>query len=168
MKKKYLKSTTSLRSFGGHSYFRHGYDGVKAPSLITGFTLIEITVSTILIALMLIGLVNLFVGGKRYILHSRSRMAGGELGRVFLEPLQMQVRQDTWNQTTNGLSTGTRNCQADADPPLPNCPPEGERTLYGMRYDAEYNISDDSTGGPLQNTDLRRVVLTISWTEPQP
>jgi len=66
-------------------------------------TLLEILISVIILALVVTGLANVFVAGKRYIQHSRMRMTGGELGKYFLDPLQMQVRQDTW--ATNPLGT---------------------------------------------------------------
>ena len=62
-----------------------------------GFTLLEVVVSAILFALALAGLVNLFLSSGFFTTYNRSRISGGELGRVFLEPLQMSVRQDTWN-----------------------------------------------------------------------
>jgi len=112
-----------------------------------GFTLMEIIVSTILVALVLVGLTNLFVLGKTYILHAQYRVTGGELGRFFLEPLQMDVRQDQWG--TNCLSSST------VPPP---CPPA--QTIGNIPYTPAYTI-DNVTG-----TTLRRVKVTISWSEP--
>jgi Tfp pilus assembly protein PilV len=40
-------------------------------------TLFEIIVSVVILALAVTGLANVFVAGKRYIQHSRSRMTGG-------------------------------------------------------------------------------------------
>jgi Tfp pilus assembly protein PilV len=116
---------------------------------LTGFTLMEVLVSAVLIAIVLVGLANLFVVGKRYILHNRSRMTGGELGRVFLDPLQMHVRQDTWGTANNCLSNKT------------NCPTP--QTLDNITYTPDYNDITDVAG-----TNLRRVRLIISWTEPAP
>ncbi len=113
-------------------------------------TLIEILVSTIILALVLAGMANLFVSGKRWLLHSRSRMAGAELGKLFVEPLQMDVRQDTWN-TTSCVGTGnTSNC------------PNTNQTLDNMQYNATYSITD------VNGTNLRRAQVTINWTEPSP
>lgn len=134
----------------------------------------EILVSTLIISLTLIGLANIFVAGKRYILHTRSRMAGGELGKYFLDPLQMSIRQnpstptaqDGWDQPENGLfltPTNGRYCDSNlTTPDQTNCPSPAERTLHGIPYDARYDIT------PVTDTDLRRVKLTINWDETTP
>lgn len=83
------------------------------------------------------GLVNVFVAGKRYIKHSRMRMAGGELGKKFLDPLQSYVRQDTWS--TNPL--GTNNI-------LP---------LTEDVYSATYSTST------LPSVNIKKVKVTINW-----
>ncbi len=127
-----------------------------------GFTLIEIIVSLVLIALTLTGLVNIFVAGKKLILHSHSRLAGGELGKVFLDPLQMQVRQDTWDLATNDLYPDTRYCDGvGGHTQQQNCPTQAERTLGSIEYKATYVISDLSPN-------MRKVVTTINWNEPAP
>lgn len=127
-----------------------------------GFSLLEIIVSLVLIILVLTGMAHLFVAGKRLILHGHSRLAGGELGKVFLDPLQMQVRQDTWDAATNDLSTGTRYCDGvGGHTQQQNCPTQAERTLGNIEYKATYVISDLSPN-------MRKVVTTLSWSEPTP
>lgn len=126
-----------------------------------GLTLIEILISFIILALVIGGLANLFISGKNWILHSRSRMGGGELGKLFLDPLQMAVRQDTWTNPVNPLWPGVRFCDEDfGTPDQPNCPPVANRTLNNILYDAQYNITAFGAG-------LRRVVIRINWTEPR-
>jgi len=110
-----------------------------------GLTLLEILVASIILAIVTAGLANIFVVGKRYILRSRSRMAGGELGRVFLDPLQMDVRQDLWG--SNCLSSGI------------GCP--GTEVLSGITYAPTYDITPNS---PAAN--LNKVKLTIEWEDP--
>jgi len=128
-----------------------------------GFTLIETIISTVLIAVTLMSLGNIFVAGKRYIQHSRSRIAAGEFGLYFLDPLQMQVRQDTWNQATNDLSITVPNgryCDDTVNPQQPNvCPSAGDRSLQGITYAARYDITN------VTGTNLRKVQLKINWTE---
>jgi len=115
-----------------------------------GLSLIEILVAAIILALVMTGLANTFIVGKRYILHSRLRMTVAELGKYFLEPLQMQVRQDEW-------STVTANCLSQA-----NCPDETVGPAEGLDrdYTAKYIINNDS---PLDN--LNKVRVDITWTE---
>lgn len=115
-----------------------------------GLTLLEILISTLILALVMTGMVNLFISGKKWILHARSRMTGGELGKSFLDPLQMQVRQDQWGN--NCLSTGTQ----------ANCPDQAAGKAQGLDrdYTAHYTVTPNS---PVTN--LNKVKVAISWTE---
>ncbi|MFZ2603678.1 MAG: prepilin-type N-terminal cleavage/methylation domain-containing protein, partial [Candidatus Omnitrophota bacterium] len=51
-----------------------------------GFTLLEIVISSIILAITSVGLAGICISGKKYIAHARARMAGGELGELFLNP----------------------------------------------------------------------------------
>ena len=64
----------------------------------TGFTLMEILVSAMILVTIVYGLINIFLASKGRSMHSRSVITSAELGRYFLEPLQLQVRQDWWNE----------------------------------------------------------------------
>lgn len=109
----------------------------------------------------MLGLTNLFVSGKRLLAHSRARMTGGEIGRLFLDPLQMAVRQDTWTDVTNALYPGTRYC-GGAGAVQPGCPSQDERTLDRIVYNATYEIS--RLAAP--NDKITKVKLYVTWTEP--
>jgi hypothetical protein len=85
------------------------------------------------------GLANVFVAGKRYIKHSRLRMSGGEIGKKFLDPIQLLVRQDTW--ATNPL--GTDNITS---------PSEGGFT-------PSYETST------LSGINVKRVKVTVNWPD---
>jgi len=131
-----------------------------------GLSLLEILISLVVLALLMASLTNLFVTGKRYILHSRSRMAAGELGRLFLDPLQMAVRQDTWVNPNNPLATGIFYCDnepAHAAFQHPDCPALASVNLNGIAYTARYNITRDN---PTAN--LTKVQVDINWTESAP
>ena len=105
-------------------------------------TLLEILVAVVILALVVTGLVNVFVAGKRYIKHSRLRMAGGELGKKFLDPLQSYVRQDTWSTNLLGTdSAGRTGATQDG---------------YTPTYD---------TGALTNNPNIRKVKVTINWPE---
>lgn len=122
---------------------------------LTGLSLLEILVSTLILALVMTGMANIFVAGKRHILHSRSRMTGGELGKYFLDRLQMQVRQDQWGN--NCLSNSANCCTNPAD-----CQ---AGTVQGLDrdYTASYTVTPDS---PITN--LNKVRVNITWSEPPP
>lgn len=113
-------------------------------------TLIELLVSVLILALMAAGMGSLFFSGKKWVLHSRASMAGGELGKYFLDPLQMEVNQSTWDTSCVGANI---------------CPPASvnpTQTLDNINYNATYNSS------PVTGTTLRRVRVTINWTERAP
>lgn len=109
-----------------------------------GLTLIEIIVSLVIMSITMAGLVNIFISARRHILHARTRMTGGELGKYFLDPLQMEVRQDTWDN--NNLSVR---------PPYNGT----NQTIERINYRPIYNITN------VTNTTLRKVVVDIVWNE---
>jgi len=103
-------------------------------------TLLEIIISVMILSLVVTGLVNVFVAGKRFIQHSRFRMGAVEIGKQFVDPLQDYVRQDTWDTACFGNNSL-------------------ENATNGT-YKAAYLISNLSN-----NTTLKRVKTTIYWTE---
>jgi len=105
------------------------------------FTLFEIIVSLMILAICMIGLVNIFISGKTYIQRARSGMTGGEVGKFIIDPLQQEVRQDTWG--TGGLGLGTHNL--------------APHNIGGKEYRVSYTVEDFP--GRL----LRRVIATIVW-----
>lgn len=117
-----------------------------------GLTLLEILIAVLIFSITIVGFANLFISGKRYILHARDRMSGGELGKFFLDPLHMQVRQDLW-------SAGTQCITGD----LTSCPQT--QTINNTDYDSTYNISDllPDAQNPLGR--LRKVRVNLTWTE---
>jgi prepilin-type N-terminal cleavage/methylation domain-containing protein len=143
-----------------------------------GFTILEVLVAAIILALVVFGLANVFVAAKRLIAHSSSRMAGGEIGRLFVDPLQLYVRQDTWsdvanplgNPAVNALANGTYYCDTDSGGTAPaghlqllGCPSYPQRTIGGITYKAKYDINRMY---PIAY--LNRVKINITWTEPSP
>jgi prepilin-type N-terminal cleavage/methylation domain-containing protein len=117
-----------------------------------GLTLMEIIVSVVILALVVTGLINIFIAGRRHILHTRLRMTATELGRYFLDPLQMQVRQDTWNDLANCLGTG-------------NCPNQTAGPAEGLdrNFTANYTANVSYLG-----TNLTKIRANITWNETSP
>ena len=113
-----------------------------------GVSFIELLVAVIILALTITGLINLFDASKRWIEHSQSRMAVGEIAKLILDPLQRQVRQDQWTTAGHCLSTGG-GCAPTVIP------------LQGKNYNVVYTIDNEQ---PIAN--LNRINITISWNEP--
>ena len=125
-------------------------------------TLFEVIISTLIFALVMSGMASVFVAGKRHVVHSRERITSGEMGKLFLEPLQLHVRQNDWDTAANALrivgSNYTTYCDADGGHTQnPACP--SERSVNNIVYTAEYNVSYAS------GTDLRRVTAKVGWIE---
>ncbi|MCX5696565.1 MAG: prepilin-type N-terminal cleavage/methylation domain-containing protein, partial [Candidatus Omnitrophica bacterium] len=119
-----------------------------------GLTLVEIIASTVILGIVVAGLAGMFVMGKRYIIHSRSRLTSGELARYFLDPLQMNVTQGTWGD-------GATNCLSNPDGCRDSVPID--RTSYNSTYH-----NQDITISGVPDFHLRSVNLTINWTEVSP
>ena len=111
-------------------------------------SLVEVIVAALIISLIMLGMANIFLVARRYLLHAKLRMTGGELGHFFLDPLQKeQVRQDRWDTTC--LGTGT--CQDETAGS-----PEG----LDRSYTAHYTVTPNFSG-----TSLSKVKVEINWTE---
>lgn len=109
----------------------------------------EILVSLMVLSLVFLGLLNLFISGRKYIQHSQSRITAIELGKLFMDPLQMEVRQNDWDGSGNYLTVG-------------RIIPFDPQTKASVTYSA---TSDPVTA--VGTTTLRRVKTTITWNEKQ-
>ena len=115
----------------------------------SGFTLLEIIIATIILSVTILGLLGVFVSGNNWVLHFRERATSAELGRRFVDPLQMDVRQDTW-------ATGRLRSGVIINP---------TERVNNKDFIATYNIADAAGDPALAGTDLRRVTTTVNWTE---
>jgi len=116
-----------------------------------GLSLLEVLVATILFALVISGLANIFVAAKRLIFHAHARTISAELAKYQIERMHAQVRQDQWS--TNCLGSNT------------NCTPgNGFLTTWTDGSNTQYDFTWDSTFQPA-GVDVRRVNLTIQWYE---
>ncbi len=118
---------------------------------LSGLSLVEIIVAVVILSLVLSGFVNLFINSKGFIIHSRLRMTAGEFGRYFLDPLQLDVRQDTWNQSGNNLSVPS---------PLTNT----SVIVDNINYTSNYTVTNVTVG----SSQVRKVKLNITWNESSP
>lgn len=134
----------------------------------------EIIISSILLTFIVAGLMGILISTKRRILMSQSRIAGLELGRVFIDPLQEFVRGNDWDAGTNGLCWGGAACSGIFDAgeqatksycdseslhsgqQNPACPQGTDRTIDGIEYSAAYTVTQ-----PFPN--IRRVAAKVVW-----
>ena len=123
-----------------------------------GFTLIEVVVAALIFTLVMVGLFSLFAGGNKHIIHARERMTSAELGKLFIEPLQAYVRQDTWDQPDNDLNLSASLVDFTSE------------NVNNRSFSGKYTVFDGNPVGgaydsALLNTNLRRLTTTITWTE---
>lgn len=123
----------------------------------------EIIVATVLFSMVIVGMLSAFISGHKLVVHARERMVGSQLGKLFVDPLQAHVRQDTWDQAGNALNVATTYCDSDGGHTQnPICPSTAaQRKINNRDFTATYAIADVS------GTNLRRVTTTITWNEPQ-
>lgn len=100
--------------------------------------MLEVIVSAIILALVMLGLANVFGASKKFIKGARFRISAGELGKRFLDPFQSYVRQNTW---------GGQNCfnnNSDINPAdTSNCPNVlTTYTVGSVTYTPQYFISN--------------------------
>ena len=119
-----------------------------------GLSLVEILVATVIFSLIMLGMIGVFVAAKRQILHARERMVSAEISKFFIDPFQMDVRQDTWNSNDLNLSEAPR--------ALPT------QRINSLDFVGTYTVADGTSDSALTGTDLRRVTTTITWTEMTP
>jgi len=124
-----------------------------------GFSLLEIVVAATLLALIMAGLANVFVASKRWLMHSRLKMTAGEMGKYFLEPLQVSVNQGDWDVDTGDYGTGNAlYIHSWTDLPV---------SSGGKEYTPTYDIETvpppgvGSTAPP----QMRKVKVQVQWTE---
>jgi Tfp pilus assembly protein PilV len=111
-----------------------------------GLSMLEIIISMMILALVLVGLINVFVVSRGYMSHGRSRTSASQLATVFLDPLQNEVNQSSWDTPGNLLNVSTRiGTPVDID---------------GVIYTPTYEVTNESAGGF-----LRRVRVNITWNE---
>ena len=136
-----------------------------------GFTLVEIIVATIIIALVILGMMSVFLAGNKHVIHARERMTSAEIGKLFIDPLQLDVNWSIWTlgAAGNALAIGTTYCDGDVTHTQnKNCPPAGQRTINNRTFTSTYVTSAIPDGNADHNDNVRRVTTTINWTEPSP
>lgn len=130
----------------------------------------EIIVSMTILTVVMAGLLNFFISAKKQTHYSRSRVTAAELGRYFLDPLQMQVRQDQWG--SNCLSAGCSNAGCLG---LGGCP--SAQTINNIPFSPAYcfdcccpypvpsGCTETHACSYITGTTLKRVRVVISWSE---
>lgn len=120
----------------------------------TGFTLVEVLIASVILAMVMTGLAYVFLAVKVQSVHANSRIQAAELAKYYLTTLSNEVRQDQWG--SNCLQGGTCPDGSYAPGNL-----SVSRGYYNVNYSPYYDVRTGVSGAFLQ-----RVKLRINWTEP--
>jgi len=124
-----------------------------------GFTLLEIFIATAMLSLVTIGLANIFLTCKRLIVHGRERMAAAELAKYYLDPLYLKVSEGSWDAgLTDYVSGHPLRALANA---------VGTSVDLPIGLTASTTFTPVYTITPMVDPRMRKVVLSITWSEPQ-
>jgi prepilin-type N-terminal cleavage/methylation domain-containing protein len=111
-----------------------------------GFSLIEVLMASVIFSLLMLGMVSVFISGGKNIVHARERITSAELGKLFLDPLQVYVRYYDW-VSGNELSVDVTDHSG------------GSQVINNRTFSETHDVS------AVSGTDLRRVISTITWDE---
>ncbi|MFA5093437.1 MAG: prepilin-type N-terminal cleavage/methylation domain-containing protein [Candidatus Omnitrophota bacterium] len=114
-----------------------------------GLTLVEVLIAAVIFVVLAAGLTAVFFAANRQIIHSRERSTSAQLAKLFVDPLQNHVRQDTWNANRINVTD-----------PVDTWVALGSQSVNGNTYTAQYKVTNVPSDG-----NLRKVVTKISWTE---
>jgi prepilin-type N-terminal cleavage/methylation domain-containing protein len=113
-----------------------------------GMTLLEIIISMMILSLITVGIANVFLAAKKYVRFDRSRIVAAQLGRYYMDVLQLNVTAANWRTASNNLTA-----QAYLD--------FNDTINRNMNY--TINRTVDYPFDPAMK--IHRVKLTISWNE---
>jgi Tfp pilus assembly protein PilV len=119
---------------------------------------LEILVSAILLALVLVGLANIFVAAKSYVFHARARVTAAEQVKSCLEPLQAEVDQTKY--TPDPLDPNLWLWYPTTLAPWTD---SSTQTTYRPNY--QITPLDLDTDPDTRTSEVNRVNVTISWDE---
>ncbi len=110
------------------------------------FTLVEIIVGSLILTLIVASFLSVALSIQRLNRRSLYRLQAINVARQVLEGLYQEVRQDTWNTSSNGLRQG-QNISG------------GSFIVDDINYTAQYNVQY------IASNRLARVDLTVQWQE---
>lgn len=138
-----------------------------------GFTLVEIVVSVVIIALTAAGIFTSFIAAQNYVSRSKGKVSTSNAERQQIEALKAEARQEAWDSIANTYNT------ADCDPDQNglaltaslNCTNSsagwtGWKNVTGTFGQAPYNgkrryrVTELTPGGS------RQAEVQLNWTEP--
>jgi hypothetical protein len=118
-----------------------------------GLSLLEIIVALLILSLVMYGLTSLFIASKRFMYHSSSSVLSMEAGKYFFEDGGLAVTADNYSSGQNCLYNDAA------------CSGSDNVTYNGIRYNITYH-TQNVTNSTNANTTLRKVIINVTWNEP--
>ncbi len=124
---------------------------ISTPSMkrIKGFTLVEVMVSVVILALLASGLFSVFVSTRHLVARSKRRLVAMEIARQEIELNKRHIRADRWDNSSFPLFPANG----------------GWRPCASASY-ADYTIACRVDPPDDPNATYRKVTVRVSWDEP--
>ena len=138
-----------------------------------GFSLVEIIVASLLLALLATGIFSIAISSSRIIKRSSGRITAIEVAQTVLEDLRAYLGEGNWSNLTSPIYR--RGWEWHDFDDLDNTFVEGISQKFGSSTFAlspqngtwGYKIEDkDSPSSPIIG-DYRKVQVQVNWTEPE-
>lgn len=128
-----------------------------------GFTLIEIMIAAMIMAVTIGGLFSVFIAGNRFVLRSSRRLAAVNFAQEQIENRREFVRFDTWPNANDGNNLGVTGGGVWTAWSGPSTfQPTSFR--YSVEQAPRFNTPVPFA---IQLQGCRRVYLQVRWSEPQ-
>jgi len=118
-----------------------------------GFTLVEVMVAAIILALLAAGLFSVFASARNLVSRSKRRLVATEIAKAEIEKNKQHIRADRWDNVSypavypaNGV---WRSCASAA------------YTYQGITYNVDCRVDP----GPTADS-YRKVTVRVRWNEP--
>lgn len=115
------------------------------------FSLLEVLIGAVIIAISLGGLLSVFVGSRKYIRQSQKRLGAYNVGRQVLDDLRGSVAASNWDAGNSPLAPGT----------YPNYKTV---TLEGIKYIVDYEVANVAASGSGDSAVNRAVKVKVKYT----
>lgn len=130
------------------------------PKSSTSFTLLEIVIAMLILSLVVAGLFGLFVNSTKFIVESQHRLQAMNYARMVAEQLKVYVSADPDTPAGAGAALAEGLEKAPSTIGL-----DDSITFGGVPMSCKYDVDEDiNILGSL--TDLDKVTITVTWTEP--
>lgn len=139
-------------------------NGIKKRSSLTGFTLIEILVAAVIMAITVSGIFAVFIASGRFVNRSQRRLSAINIAQAEIEKRRGYVRSDTWGDANDGANLGLTGGAWTASVAGPNILGAPTQFHYMVALDPRFAIPVSIT---TDNEKCRQVFMRVQWNEPQ-